>query len=145
MEQLEQRKIMLHKQQEILLEQFTKQLNLNTGQLENPIPKLCLDNVVLQISEFPHDVEVEHTNNNRFDKCKDDFVKDLADIPKEKRVRLLLWRLGTTKHRKLKTISVQKNRMISSSREQYPSEFCKSVWPRDAAVYGLNLGISVVY
>ncbi|VUZ42406.1 unnamed protein product [Hymenolepis diminuta] len=78
---------MLHKQREILsklLKQFANNRNLNTGQSEYCIPKLCLKNVVLQIGELHHDPEAEFTNNNLFDKCKNVFIKDLADIRTEK-------------------------------------------------------------
>ncbi|VUZ50840.1 unnamed protein product [Hymenolepis diminuta] len=38
---------------------------------------------------------------NGFISAKDIFRKDLADIPEEKRVRLLLWPLKTAEHKKL--------------------------------------------
>lgn len=38
--------------------------------------------------------------NNRFNKCKDVFKKDLADISELKRVRFLFQRLETVEHRK---------------------------------------------
>ncbi|KAM3173686.1 hypothetical protein ACTXT7_012058 [Hymenolepis weldensis] len=70
--------------------QFTTYLNLDTGQSENFIPKLCPDNIVLLVSEFHHDSEEDLIFNNWFDKCKDVFRKDLADIREEKSDRILL-------------------------------------------------------
>ncbi|KAM3172433.1 hypothetical protein ACTXT7_014528 [Hymenolepis weldensis] len=56
-------------------------------------------------SEFHYDPEVDLTFNNRFDKCKDTFRKDLADILEQNKFRLLLRRLGTAKYRNLKNYS----------------------------------------
>ena len=58
---------------------------------------------MLQINEFHYDPESDLTFNNWFNKCQDVFRKDLADDPEEKRVRLLLRRLGTAEYRKLKS------------------------------------------
>lgn len=77
------------------MKQFLKHLNLNPGQSGHSIPKLCPDNLVLHISESHHGSKGDLTFNNWFFKFKNVYRKDVSDIPKEKRIRLLLWRLGT--------------------------------------------------
>ncbi|KAM3175581.1 hypothetical protein ACTXT7_008236 [Hymenolepis weldensis] len=87
--------IMLYQQQENLqlVEQFTKHRN----------PTLCPDILILQISQFHHDPEADPTFNNRLDKYKSVFRKDLADTTEEERVRLLFRRSGTVEHKNLKS------------------------------------------
>lgn len=81
MKQLQYREIMFQKQQKNFLkitEQFEKDLNLNSRQPENSTPKFCPGNLILQISEFQHDLETDSNFNNWFDKYKNVFRKDLA-------------------------------------------------------------------
>ncbi|VUZ41633.1 unnamed protein product [Hymenolepis diminuta] len=81
------------------MEQFTKNPNLNPEHSDKSIP----NNFVLQINEVNHGPEVDLAFDNWFDKRKDVFRKDLADIPEEKRFGLLLRRLVTAEHKKLKS------------------------------------------
>ncbi|VUZ54439.1 unnamed protein product [Hymenolepis diminuta] len=84
------------------MERFMNHLNLNPGQSENAIPKLCNKKLVLQINEFHPCLEVDLDSNIWLDKCSGVFRKDLVDTPKGKRVQLLLRRRGTAEYKKLK-------------------------------------------
>lgn len=99
----------------ILRKQRERFLKSEIWTIGNSLLKLCPDNLVLQISEFHYDPKVDLTFNNWFEICKDIFRKDLADIRKEKRVKLLL------KHKKLKSCIRPMSWRISNLWKQYSS------------------------
>lgn len=77
-------------------------MNMHPRKSEDPILKLCPEKLILQVPEFHHDPESDLAFNNWFYKCEDGVRKALADVPEEKRVRVLLQILGTAEHNPLK-------------------------------------------
>ncbi|VUZ47094.1 unnamed protein product [Hymenolepis diminuta] len=71
-----------------IMNQFTKYMNLNSGQSENFLFILFPYNFVLQISEFHHGPERGFTFNNWPDKCKDVFRKTWPTSLRRKELEL---------------------------------------------------------
>ncbi|KAM3181707.1 hypothetical protein ACTXT7_013841 [Hymenolepis weldensis] len=103
MKQLEQREIMQHRKQHgflKLMEQFTKHLNLNPGQLENFAPKLCPYNLVLQIDESRKmdAIVLDDTAMIQQNACQQVYVRRIAQPSRKNRQKNISDKKFTSPH-----------------------------------------------
>lgn len=73
--------LFLKKQHKIIMmlqERISKLINMETETLDISLLKPSADSPIQQINEFLYDPEEDQIFGNWFDKCKDNFQKDLA-------------------------------------------------------------------
>lgn len=78
-----------------------KCMNSETESLTRLLFQPSIESPVLQANKLYTNLQCNQTAYNWYKNCEDTFWSDLADIPDDEKVKLLLWKLETVENEKL--------------------------------------------